>query len=142
MPEADATNHDAVPRVGRQLEKLARGSLGRALFYSTSPEAIVDAQVALTLELLERERALRGRLLRVLVATECSLDTLVLPLPGYYLRHDQVRELWVRERLLLIDAERRQVLVEYERRVGELETQLLQLVGQRVMLRESGGPER
>ena len=142
MSETNAASRDACRRVGRRLEEMARGSLARGLFYSASPEAIVDAQVALTLEHLERQHALRDRMLKGLLVAECLLDTLLLPLPGYYLKHERGLTSWVRERLLHVDAERRQILVEHARRVEELETQLLQLVGQRVMLRENGGSER
>lgn len=141
MPAADAPGTKSVRSVGRRLEQLAGESLARALFYAPSPEAIVDAQVALALEHLKDQRELRDKLLRRLLATECELDTLALPLPGYYMQHDPGLRSWVRERLLLVDAERRQVLVDHERRVADLENQLLHLVSQRIMLR-GGNAER
>ena len=142
MPAPDAPGAHADGRVSRTLEELARSLASGALLHSTSPEAIVEAQVGLVLEHLDRERLLRDALLRHLLVAECRLETLVLRLPGYYLQHDGRLHSQVRDRLLGLDAERRQIVVEHERRIQELESQLLQLVSQRMMLRESVGPER
>jgi len=108
----------------------------RALLHSSTPEALVEAQVWLTLEHLERQRQLRDLILKQLLQTECVLDTLILPMEGSYRIHEPALESWVRGHLLTVEQERRRAIAEHERRMADLESQLLQLVSQRTMLGE------
>lgn len=132
----------ASDKVILRLEYLAHAFCGKAVLRDASPEAFVEAQLALTLEHLARQRAMSVQLLRQLVRTECSLDTLVLPTGNSYRSPDPALKSWVRDRLLALEQERRRVIVEHERRVAELEVQLLQLLSQRLVLQEAGSNYR
>jgi hypothetical protein len=125
---------DAPAAVGSRLESLARSLCSSALFYTDSPEAFVDAQLALTLEHLERQRILQRVLCKQLVTAECALDTLLLPFDNSYRPRDPTLEGWVRDRLLSLGQEGRRIAMDTERAVEVLEAQLLQLVTQRFML--------
>lgn len=142
MPGAVAQRRRGVGSVGKSLEDLARSLSSRRLTYSATPEAFVEAQLALALEHIDRQRELRAALMKQILGAECRLDTLLLPLPGGYLQHDSRVKYLVRDRLLGLEQERRRIAGEHDRRVAELETQLLQLVIQRLVLGENGGSER
>lgn len=127
-------SRDATQTVGRSLQALAKSLCSGVELSSDGPEAFVEAQLALMLEHLDRQRLLKRTLLDQLMAAECILDSLVLPDDARYRPPNPLLESWVRDRLLVIGAERRQIVAEHERRVADLETRVLHLVSQRLVL--------
>jgi hypothetical protein len=119
-----------------ELLQIARTLAPRRMLSTSSPEALVEAQVAVLLRQLDRQLELNTAIERYLLRTECYLETLLLPLPGGYLEHSPSLKAWVRERQLSVDAERRRLLMEHEHRIVELETRLLHALSQRLVLGE------
>lgn len=114
--------------------------------WDASVVSALDREIALTLDQLDRLRALHVRLARDLLRTECSIGTQIMQLspwaPHYreYLidprekMQNKMRHDHLRDKMRAVDEERRRLAVSREERIQSLENRLLTLLERHTQL--------
>lgn len=102
-----------------------------------TPASLLELQIAFQLEQLDRLREVHREQLSSILHAECYVGTDLLALDGYAPKTWHYR-LGARDnlknKLLALDAERRRLLLWFEREQRDLEVRLLDLVSQRALL--------
>ena len=115
-----------------QLEERAR-SLARKITWDPSVSSSIEREVALTLEHLDTTREFREEQLRRLLKAECYVESDLLKLDSY--RPRQYHFMFdsrdrLKNKLLQIDKERRQLLSTHLQETRELQGKLFNLLNQ------------
>ncbi len=121
------------PTFSERLENRARELVARTDLEGRTDEItpLVDREMALTLDQLNRTRALHGRLRHSLLVQELYLDTEIMqrePREPVYIDERLPERDRLRDRLRAVDKERRKLAMEEESRLQTLHDRLLSVV--------------
>ena len=124
------------PTFTEQLESHARRIVRRTReTESASPiRAVVDSELALVVDHIDRERGLQEQLRRNLLRLECYIDTEIMQRSrrvAGYLGADFPERDMLRARLLRIEEERRRLARQHEDKIRGLHERLLEAVNKR-----------
>ena len=124
---------------GASLEGRVRAIVNRTRKqgWDMSSQGVIERDLALALDHVDRQRALHEKLRRSLLRQECYINTLRMlhePRgPGFYTRNPQLLD-QLRRELQALESERRRVAAVAERERRELRDRLLILVNRHAML--------
>lgn len=135
------TEHEQPTRTyfGRKLEAFARSSLEELKYgsWNTSPSSVIDREIALTLDHMDRMKDLEERQKKNLLDVECAIDTELMSMEARTPRYSDKRfPEWERfqRQLHQIESERRNMMAFHESQRQALEAKLLILMNRRAQL--------